>query len=127
MSDPKSTPVVTAVQALFVLNAVIWIFLGALYLWQFSSDSGGLSYADWIVAGLMFANALAMLLLALIIGKRRRIYYFLALAVLAVNILLTVTDEFGLLDLVVLLLGLAILVLLVGGRRRYLPPASGDQ
>jgi hypothetical protein len=122
----KSPNVVTVSQLLLILNAAVWLVLGAWYLIPLFGEVGGPAISAWILTGLMLANALAMLLLAWGIVKRRRLVYYLALALILVNILLSVTDEFGPLDLVSLMLGLAILVLLVAGRRQYLPPASND-
>ncbi len=51
---------------------------------------------------------------------RRRVWYYFALAVLAVNIVLTVTDQFGAFDLATLLLDLILLGLLVITRAQYL-------
>ncbi|MBP6470897.1 MAG: hypothetical protein KBE23_14785 [Chloroflexi bacterium] len=48
--------------------------------------------------------------------------FYVALAVLLVNIVLTVTDQFGLFDLLTLLLDLIILALLLAGRRQFLQP-----
>jgi UPF0716 family protein affecting phage T7 exclusion len=45
-------------------------------------------------------------------------FYILGMAVLVVNILLTVTNEFGALDLITLLLDVAILGLLIATRNR---------
>jgi hypothetical protein len=84
-----------------------------------------LSYA--IVALLMFGNVAAMLVSAWLAGKRWKWGYFLALAVLLANILLTFTDQFGFLDLVTLLLDLAILGLLLGQRAWYLSRRLEDQ
>jgi hypothetical protein len=75
----------------------------------------------------MYVNAFVMMFIAWGIGRRQRAYYYLALAVILANILLTITDEFGLFDLIVLLLNLAILFLLLAGRSNYLPPKPADQ
>ena len=53
------------------------------------------------------------------IGRRRRLFYFFAMAILAVNIILTVTDEFGLLDLATLLIDLVLLGPLIVTRSEY--------
>jgi hypothetical protein len=57
----------------------------------------------WVVGILMFGNAGAMLLAGIGIGKPRRLFYLFAMAVLAVNIILTFTDQFGIFDLLTLL------------------------
>jgi len=59
--------------------------------------------------------------LAWVLGKRRAVWYWLAVAVVAVNVLLSVTDEFGLFDLAVLLVDGVLLILLLAARKRFLP------
>lgn len=80
---------------------------------------GGQGVVAWVVAGLMFGNAGAMLLSGWGLAKRKRGFFFLAIAVVGVNILLTVTDEFGLFDLIVLVIGFALLALLTARRSQY--------
>ncbi|MBN2549274.1 MAG: hypothetical protein JXB15_08960 [Anaerolineales bacterium] len=104
-------------QGLFTLNALIWAVIGiASILRAASSQSQG--YTPWVVALLMFPNAIAMLVCGLGIGTQKKIFFFLALAVLAVNILLTFTDQVGLLDWITLAIDLAILILIVILMRR---------
>jgi hypothetical protein len=121
MGALKSPPVVMVCQILLILEGAIWLLLGAWYLALQFTEARVLSTSAWIVTGLMFVNALAMLSLAWGIGRRQRAYCYSALAVILVNILLSVTDEFGLYDLIILLLNLAILLLLFAGRSQYLP------
>jgi len=52
--------------------------------------------------------------------------FYVALAVLLVNIVLTFTDQFGLFDLLTLLLDLIILALLLAGRQFLQPMPSMD-
>lgn len=120
--EPIEKPaVVTVVQLLMLQNAAIWLVLALWYLKPLFEDGSSLSNFAWILSGMMLANALVMLFLAWGIAQRRRKLYFLALAVLAANIVLTVTDEFGLLDLIVLILALIIVVLMVGARPQFMP------
>jgi len=74
----------------------------------------------WVLAGLMAGNAGAMLLIGWGLAKQKKGFFYLAVVVLAANIVLTVTDEFGLFDLMVLLIDLVLLVLLIATRTRYL-------
>ncbi len=75
--------------------------------------------AGWIVSIMMFAYALVMLGLGSAIRLRQTRFYFLSIGVIAVTILLTVTDQFGFFDLLILLLNLALLGLLLATRSRY--------
>jgi hypothetical protein len=117
LASPSTAPgSIRAAQALFFANALIWLILGIASLVRLASGQG---LTPVIIAVLMFGNAGAMLVSGLGIGTRQRRYFYLALAVLAVNILLTFTDQFGLLDFVTLVIDLALLALLVTSRAHY--------
>lgn len=82
-------------KGLFFLNGLIWLGLslsGALRL------VGGNPATLAVVSLLMFGNSAAMFLAGLVLGEGRRLGYGFALALLLVNILLTFTDQVGLLD-----------------------------
>ena len=111
-------------QTLFVLNAAIWLALGVYTLIRMAGRYPGQLFV-WIVGLLMFGNALAMLISAFGLGKPQRRFFYFALGVLLVNILLTFTDQFGLLDLLTLLLDLVLLAILLVIRQSYWPPAHG--
>ena len=113
------TPVIVA-QAMFFLNAAIWILFSVLTLRRMHGSMA------WIIAVLMASNAGAMLLAGWGIRKRHKWFYYLGIAVLAVNIVLTVTDQFGLLDLLTLLIDVTLLVLLLATRSRYAREWKGD-
>ena len=108
----KPTPNKLA-QNLFFLNALIWAILGILTL---TSPQQKIML---IIGIMMFGNAGAMLLSAWLLGKKRKAFYFFALAVLLVNILLTFTDQFGLPDLLTLLIDLILLTILLIKRKSF--------
>lgn len=56
----------------------------------------------------------------IVIGKPNRLFYFFGVMVLAINIILTVTDQFGVLDLITLVIDMVILGLLIATRSYYL-------
>ncbi len=113
----RTIPLHWLIVTLFVVNAAIWIALGISTLVRMEDQEA----MAWVLAGLMFGNAGAMLLSGWGLGKETRGFFYLAVAVLAVNIVLSVTDEFGLFDLIVLLIDLVLLALLIATRTRYLP------
>jgi hypothetical protein len=78
--------------------------------------------AAGIIAILMLGNAGAMLLSGIGLGRRSRLFYVFALGVLLVNLVLTVTDQVGLLDLLMGALDLVLLGLLIAVRDRYFAP-----
>jgi hypothetical protein len=121
MRSIKSLPAIPVVQSLFVLWGAIWFLFGIVSLGSGLDRAASQSNLAWLLSAVMFANALVMLLLAWGIGRRWRAVFYLSFAVLLVNILLTLTDEFGLFDLIVLIIYLAIAGLLFASRSRYLP------
>ncbi len=115
----KTLDSVRAAQALFFLNAVIWLILGIVSLLRLSRGGPIPVVAALVIAILMFGNAGAMGISGIGLGTQRRGFYYLALAVLLVNIVLTFTDQVGVLDFLTLALDLALLGLLIATRKRY--------
>ena len=105
-------------QVLLYINAAIWLILGIATLLRVSQNNPESTFSLWIIAILMAGNAGMMFLCGWGLGTGHRLVYYLALAVMAVNILLTFTDQFGLLDFLTLVIDLAILALLISSRRR---------
>ena len=111
---------VRAAQALFFLNAAVWLTFGVLWLVDSSGRTGVRATTAWIVGILMLGNVPAMLLCGMGLGTRWRLFYFLALAVLAANLVLTFTDQVGLFDWITAAIDLVLLALLVATRRLYI-------
>jgi hypothetical protein len=118
------TPVSASVAAarwLFILLGVIWLLFGAWSVTRMGESGGNLtSMMLGIIAVLMFVNALIIIWIGWGIGKGQRLYYYFGILVLAGNIFLTLTDEFGIFDLAVLTLTIGLLILLISTRARYL-------
>jgi lysylphosphatidylglycerol synthetase-like protein (DUF2156 family) len=104
-------------QVLFFLNAAIWVSFLVLFI----SDQvmPGSAVSDWLVPILMASNALAMLVCGIGLGRRSRFFYYLSLAVIGVNLLLSVTDQVGLADYITLSFDLVILLLLIASRQGF--------
>lgn len=69
----------------------------------------------------MFGDALALLVCMWLLYKRMKFAFHISVAVPAVNILLTIFDQFGLIDLLFVMLNLITLVLLIAAREEFLP------
>lgn len=112
-------------QALFLLNALVWAGLAAAVALR--EGGVGLQQAGlrWIIAGMMFANAAAMLAAGIGIGRRKGLFYLFALSLLSVNILLTFTDQFGLWDWITLVLDSLLLGLTIAGLAHFSRPGTG--
>ena len=104
----------------FVTLGVIWFAFGIYSLIRITGGSTGLSSFGWIIAGLMFVNGVVLIWIGWGLREARRFYFYLALLVLAGNILLTITDEFGIFDLVTLIIAISLVILLVVTRSKYL-------
>jgi hypothetical protein len=103
-------------QWLFILNAVIWIAFGVIFLTDLSQGI----HSGWIVGLLMFGNAAVLAGLGYGLGTRyRRWSCYLSLVFVALNLVLGVTDEVGLFDVLVMVLNAVMLVLLLMKRTWY--------
>jgi len=110
---------IRAAQMLFFLNTGIWIGLGLGNLVKLVNGHSNSTITGLIIAVLMFGNALVMLVCGVSLGKQHRRSFYLALVVLVVNIILTVTDQFGLVDFITLVIDLVLLGILIADRRSY--------
>ena len=100
---------------LFFVNAAVWLVFGALSLFQYFEDG---SQTRLIYAVLMIANAFVMAWFGVMIGTGRNWIFFLAILYMAINVVLSITDQFGWIDALILLLNLVILGLLFVARQR---------
>lgn len=103
---------------LFCAQAAFWLIIGGISLARMSSNTDMPSLALAIIAGLMVANAAAMFWAAWAISQRKRWMHFLALGLAAVNAILSVTDEFGWIDFMTLLVNLVLVGLLLSARAK---------
>jgi hypothetical protein len=106
-------------QALFLANAVIWVLIGAATVLRMAGGSAEQRASAVVIAILMLGNAGAMLVSAVGLGRRSRLLCLFAIAVLVVNIILTVTDQIGLLDVLTGALDVVLLVLVISMWGRY--------
>jgi hypothetical protein len=117
MHETPPAAVVSGARILLALNGLIWLLLAIFTLLRLDGARPGMI----VVAVLMVGNAGAMLLAARLITRRRRIFYLFTLALLLVNIFLTFADQFGLLDLLTLLVDLVLLSILLLRWHHFLP------
>jgi len=103
------------------LLGVIWLVFGIWSITQTGGEGSSVPAAIfWIIAILMFVNALLLIWIGWGIGKGNYLYYYFGLLMLAGNIFLTFTDEFGFFDLMTLIINIALLALLIATRAKYL-------
>lgn len=115
-------------RALFFLNGVIWLVF-AFRTFTEPSSSSFLDLLDDtyrpVISAFMALNAALMFAAVLLLKVRRRLVWLLAMAVLAVNIALTFTDEVGFADWATVAVDVVIVGLLVGARAWFAPARHG--
>ena len=110
-------------QVLFFLNATVWLIFGALSVFRFTDD-GSLTRLVYTV--LMIANAIVMAWFGVMIVSGRSWIFFLGILYMALNVVLSITDQFGWADALILLLNLCLLGLLFVTRQRMIQSAKAS-
>ena len=106
-------------QILFICNALVWICLAVLWLFRIDKYSGR-EHIVYFNSGMMLANAFVMLIIAQYITKNNRLIYWFSAIYLLANIFLTMADQFGFSDLLMLLIEAAVLYFLINNKLYYL-------
>lgn len=113
---------VRTVRWLLVLKAVVWVVLAAGFV--LTQRTRMEPDTRVIVGALLGVDAALYLFFGWAIGRLNHWIFVLALLFLAGNAVLTVTDEFGLFDLIVLLMDGVIAALLLTRWRLFFPAQS---
>ena len=100
---------------LFFLDATFWLVFGALGLTRAMTETSDMRL---IYSVLMLINAAIMLWLGVTIVRAQNNIFFLAILYMALNLVLTITDQFGWMDVLILLLNLIVLGLLFVTRQQ---------
>ena len=108
------------VQYLFFLTAAVLMALGVGSMFR-GGPRPDMKMIYMMYAVLMFGDALAMLACGLLIRARKTAIFWFAVALLSLNIILTIFDQFGLVDLLFVLLNIVTLGLVIYLRREFLP------
>lgn len=119
------TPSVFAAWFFILLNALIWLTLGVLIVFDVHPALPDEPLVKGIMAFLSLAIAGLLLGLSVFLGQRRQIAYFLTLGLLIITSILIIFDDFGVVDLVVLFINLISIALLIKDRDWYLQPRPG--
>lgn len=114
-SDP-----VRSAQVLFFINTALWVYMAAVSLIRPDGDaSPDEPIGMGIMAALMFGNAVLMFWSGLMLGTRLKLYFYIAVMLLVINVMLTVTDQTGLLENLTLLVDIVLLGLMGLTRKNY--------
>lgn len=120
MKNGQITKMLQLARAMFFLNAGVWLFFSLLGFMQAMTVTGA-----WrlILSVLMLVNAALMVWFGLAIMKGKAWTFFLAILYMALNVVLSITDQFGWIDALILLLNLSLLGLLFLTRQRIIQAA----
>lgn len=111
---------VTLGNGLIVLTALMWFGLGLILLTDLHPALPDSIVIKGMLASFSFGMSGILLLLLMFLVRKNRIAYFLMVALLFGNSLLTLLDQFGWVDLIALLLHLFPAFLLVINAAWYL-------
>jgi len=115
MGKNRLSTMLALTRNLFFLNAAVWLAFGVLSAFRYLDDG---SLTRLIYAGLMLANALVMIWFGVKISTGKNWVFFLGILYMAINVVLSITDQFGWIDALILLLNLIVLGLLFVTRLR---------
>jgi hypothetical protein len=120
MNRPAKSVSITLV--FIILNAIFW------FVYAFIMALGGIpstaisSTVKWVMAILALDSSAALVGTAIFLWRHNRFAFYFGLVILATIAILSITDEFGLLDIFSLLISLIPLVLMLRDRAWYLQP-----
>lgn len=111
---------VSAALIFTLLNALVWLALGVIIAANAHPALPDVPIIKGIMAFLSFAASGILLGLFVFLGKRSRIAYFIAVGLFVAISLMTIFDQFGLADLVILIINIVPIILLIKDRAWYL-------
>ena len=120
MSENKeNNRLIKTAKALFFILAIVWFIFGITAAIETAKLPGASFQILIIVALIYIANAVLMFVAGWGLGKAA-IFYFFGVLLLVMNIFLSATDEFGLADLLTMMLDLVLFIILVVKRRDFI-------
>jgi hypothetical protein len=116
MENDRTKTMLNLTRYTFFLNAAVWLAFGVASLLTRALSDG--SPLHWVITVLMVANAMVMLWFGVKILSGGKRIFFLGILYVALNVVLSITDQFGWIDALILLLNLCLLGLLFITRQR---------
>jgi hypothetical protein len=110
MGKNRISSTLNLTRIMFFVNAAVWLVFGLASLLSRALVDDSL--ARWVITVLMLINAVVMFWFGIKIASGRAWIFFLAILYIAINAVLSITDQFGWIDALILLLNLIILGLL---------------
>ncbi len=111
---------VIASYVFILLNALVWLVLGIIIAVNAHPALPGTPEIRWTFAGLSLIMALIILVLFIFLFRRKRMAYYFTLALFVFTALLTIFDDVGWSDLVILALNIIPILLLIIDRAWHL-------
>ena len=102
-------------QVTFFLNALVWLVFGVM---SFSLAFNGTGSWRFVLSALMLINASIFMGFGFLIRKGKTRVFFMGILYVAVNVVLSITDQFGWFDFLIMLLNLVLLDLMFITRQR---------
>ena len=109
--------------------ALIWLAFSIIVAAGFHPALPDSEIYRWIMAGLSFLSAGFLLILFFLLRCRNKIAYFLSVGFLLFIVLLTIMDDFGLSDFIIVMITLTPIVLLIKNHQWFLkkPDTSNEE
>ncbi len=111
---------VVAALVLISLNAIFWLGFAVIAALGGIPGYDGSGIEKWLLVGLALGTALCLALLAFFLGRRNRFAYISGVVLLGGILVLSLTDQLGIWDILAMASILAALVLLLKDRKWYL-------
>jgi phosphoglycerol transferase MdoB-like AlkP superfamily enzyme len=106
MEKPPISTLLKLTRAFFLVDAVVWVFFAVLSLFLAISDGNALR---WVISLLMAGNAAVLTWFGVKLDPERVQLFTLAILYMALNAVLSITDQFGTADALVLFLSLCVM------------------
>jgi hypothetical protein len=101
---------------IFFVNTVVWLVFGVLSISLRALDEGSLT--RWVISILMLTNGFVMIWFGVMIAIGHPRIFTLAAVYVGLNVVLSITDQFGWIDAIILFLNLCLLAFLLVARHR---------
>jgi hypothetical protein len=118
MNHPPKSVLITLV--IISLNAAFWFIYALIVAFGNIRSFAALGIGKWIMIVLALGSSLALVGVVIFLRRHNRSAYYFALILLAIISVLSITDDFGFLDLFSLLISIIPFGLMIKDRTWYL-------
>jgi hypothetical protein len=111
---------VFATLIIIMINAAFWLIYTFIMAFGGVSSIASASTVKWVMAILALSSSVALAGITFFLARRNRLAFFFGVVLLTIIAILSITDEFGILDLFSLLVSIVPLGLMIRDRAWYL-------